>query len=93
MATGITTSIERNQNSVHTATGYTPNELFFGHFEERSMIPILPLESESANITEYHQKIRRFQEKAFQIARARNKKKFKQKRKSGISMQRPINSR
>ena len=68
-------------SSVHTATGYTPNELFFGHFEERSMIPILPWESESANITEYHQKIRRFQEIAFQIARARNKKRIQAKKK------------
>ena len=27
-------------NSVHTATGYTPNELFFGQFHERSMVPV-----------------------------------------------------
>ncbi len=68
-------------NSVHTATGYTPNELFFGHFGERSMIPLIPFESESANVTEYHQKIRRFQEIAFQIARARNEKRIQTKKK------------
>ena len=68
-------------NSVHTATGYTPNELFFGHFHERSMIPIVPFESESANITEYHQKLRRFQEIAFRIARARNEKRIQDKKK------------
>ena len=42
-------------NSVHTATGYTPNELFFRQFHERSMVPLVPFESESANVTEYHQ--------------------------------------
>ncbi len=42
-------------NSVHTATGYTPNELFLGHFTERSMVPLVPHETESANVTEYHQ--------------------------------------
>ena len=68
-------------NSVHTATGYTPNELFFGHFGERSMVPLIPFESESANVTEYHQKIRRFQEIAFQIARARNEKRIQTKKK------------
>jgi len=68
-------------NSVHTATGYTPNELFFGQFHERSMVPLVPFESESANVTEYHQKLRRFQEVAFQIARARNEKRIETKKK------------
>jgi isocitrate/isopropylmalate dehydrogenase len=68
---------------VHTATGYTPNELFFGQFHERSMVPLVPFESESANVTEYHQKIRRFQEVAFQIARARNEKQIQTTKKSG----------
>jgi len=68
-------------NSVHTATGYTHNELFFRQFHERSMVPIVPFESESANVTEYHQKVRRFQEVAFQIARARNEKRIQNKKK------------
>jgi hypothetical protein len=68
-------------NSVHTATGYTPNELFFGQFHEQSMVPLVQFESESANVTEYHQKIRRFQEVAFQIARARNEKRIQTKKK------------
>jgi hypothetical protein len=67
-------------NSVHTATGYTPNELFLGHFTERSMVPLVPHETESANVTEYHQKMRRFQEVAFQIARARNEKRIQAKK-------------
>ncbi len=66
--------------SVHTATGYMPNELVLGHFTERSMVPIVPYETESANVTEYHQKVRQFQEVAFQIARARNEKRIQAKK-------------
>jgi len=45
------------------------------------MIPIVPFESESANVTEYHEKLRRFQEIAFQIARARNEKRIQNRKK------------
>jgi hypothetical protein len=68
-------------DSVHTATGSTPNELFFGRFGENSMIPIVPFEAESASFTEYHQKIRRFQEITFQIACARNEKRIEDRKK------------
>ncbi len=45
------------------------------------MIPIVPFEAESVSFTEYHQKIRRFQEIAFQIARARNEKRIENRKK------------
>ena len=45
------------------------------------MIPIAPFETESVSFTEYHQKIRRFQEIAFQIARARNEKRIENRKK------------
>ena len=67
-------------NTVHTTHGYTPSSLFFGRFEEKSLVPLVPFESESANITEYAQKVRRFQEIAYQIARVRNEKKITAKK-------------
>jgi hypothetical protein len=63
-------------STVHTATGYTPNSLFFGKFRERESIPIIPFDAESANVNEYFQKMRRFQELAFQIVRRRNERKL-----------------
>ena len=63
-------------STVHTATGYTPNSLFFGRFKERDLVPLIPFDSESANVNEYFQKMRRFQELAFQIVRSRNQRKL-----------------
>ena len=63
-------------STIHTATGYTPNSLFFGRFKERDPVPLIPFDSESVNVNEYYQKMRRFQELAFQIVRARNEKKL-----------------
>jgi len=60
--------------TVHTATGYTPRSLFLGRLSDREMVPLVPLESEAATCTEYLQHIRKAQELAFQIARARSKK-------------------
>ncbi len=45
------------------------------------MIPIVPFEAESTSFTEYHQKIRWFQEIAFQIAHARNEKRIEDRKK------------
>jgi len=59
-------------STVHTATGYTPNSLFFGRIVERDPVPLIPFDAESANVNEYYQKMRRFQELAFQIVRSRN---------------------
>ena len=59
-------------STVHTMTGYTPNALFLGRAQERDLVPLVPFESESANVSEYFQKIRRFQELAFDIVRKRN---------------------
>ena len=59
-------------NTVHTATGYTPNSLFLGRFQERPLVPLVPFHVESANVNEYYKKMRRFQELAYQIARVRN---------------------
>ena len=67
-------------STVHTATGYTPNSLFFGRFQERDPIPLIPFEAESANVNEYFQKMRRFQELAFQIVRSRNERKLTAKK-------------
>ena len=63
-------------STVHTATGYTPNSLFFGKFQERDPVPLIPFDSDTANVNEYFQKMRRFQELAFQIVRARNERKL-----------------
>ncbi len=63
-------------STVHTATGYTPNSLFFGRYKERDPVPLIPFDAESANVNEYFQKMRRFQELAFQIVRARNERKL-----------------
>ena len=63
-------------STMHTATGYTPNSLFFGRFQERDPVPIIPFEAEAANVNEYFQKMRRFQELAFQITRSRNERKL-----------------
>ncbi len=67
-------------STVHTATGYTPNSLFFGRFKERDLVPLIPFEAESANVNEYFQKMRRFQELAFQIVRSRNERKLEIRR-------------
>ena len=67
-------------STVHTATGYSPNSLFFGRFQERELIPLIPMDSESANVNEYFQKMRRFQELAFQIVRHRNERKIDAKK-------------
>ena len=63
-------------STVHTATGYTPNSLFFGRYKERDPVPLIPFDAESANVNEYFQKMRRFQELAFQIVRSRNERKL-----------------
>jgi hypothetical protein len=44
-------------STIHTATGYTPNSLFFGKYQERDLVPIIPFEAESANVNEYFQKM------------------------------------
>ncbi len=67
-------------STVHTATGYSPNSLFFGRFQERELVPLIPMDSESANVNEYYQKMRRFQELAFQIVRHRNERKLEAKK-------------
>ena len=66
--------------TVHTATGYTPNSLFFGRYRERDLVPLIPFDAESANVNEYFQKMRRFQELAFQIVRSRNERKIQAKK-------------
>jgi hypothetical protein len=63
-------------STVHTATGYTPNSLFFGRYKERDPVPLVPFDAEAANVNEYYQKVRRFQELAFQIVRSRNERKI-----------------
>ena len=60
-------------NAVHTATGYTPSSLFFGRFEERPLVPVVPWDSDCVTHSEYYTKIRRFQELAFHIARQRSR--------------------
>ena len=67
-------------STVHTATGYTPNSLMFCRFEEPEPVPLVPFDCESANANEYYQKVRRFQELAFQIVRKRNERKLQSKR-------------
>ena len=67
-------------STVHTATGYSPNSLFFGRFQERELVPLIPMDAESANVNEYFQKMRRFQELAFQIVRHRNERKIDAKK-------------
>ena len=63
-------------STIHTATGYTPNSLFFGRYKERDLVPLIPFDAESANVNEYFKKMRRFQELAFQIVRSRNERKL-----------------
>ena len=67
-------------STVHTATGYTPNSLFFGRFKERDLVPLIPFDCESSNVNEYFQKMRRFQELSFQIVRSRNERKLQAKK-------------
>ena len=69
-------------STVHTATGYSPNSLFFGKYREREPVPLIPFDSESANVNEYYQKMRRFQELAFQIVRSRNERKLQARKES-----------
>ena len=69
-------------NTVHTSHGYTPSSLFFARAEEKSLVPLVPFEAESANASEYIQKVRRFQEVAYQIASARNERHIQQKKDS-----------
>jgi len=59
-------------NTVHSATGYTPVSLFFGRPEDRPLVPLVPWDAECVTHDEYYTKIRRFQELAFQIARRRS---------------------
>jgi len=63
-------------STTHTATGYTPNSLFFGRYREKPLVPLVPFDAEASNVNEYYQKMRRFQELSFQIARVRNAKKI-----------------
>jgi len=63
-------------STVHTATGYTPNSLFFGRPNEPEPVPLIPFTAKSANVNEYFKKMRRFQELAFQIVRKRNERKI-----------------
>jgi hypothetical protein len=63
-------------STIHTATGYTPNSLFLGRFKDREAVPLIPFDCESANVNEYYQKMRRFQELAFQIVRGRNERRL-----------------
>ena len=63
-------------STIHTATGYTPNSLFLGRYKEREVVPLIPFDCESANVNEYYQKMRRFQELAFQIVRGRNERRL-----------------
>jgi hypothetical protein len=67
-------------STVHTATGYTPNSLFFGRYQERDLVPLIPFDCESSNVNEYFQKMRRFQELSFQIVRSRNERKLQAKK-------------
>jgi hypothetical protein len=67
-------------STVHTATGYTPNSLFLGRYKERELVPVIPFDCESANTNEYFQKMRRFQELAFQIVRSRNERRLQAKK-------------
>jgi len=64
-------------STVHTATGYTPNALFLGRYKERDLVPLLPFEIEAQNATEYFNRMRRFQELAFDIVRKRNEENCK----------------
>ena len=61
-------------STVHTATGYTPNSIFFGRFNENSSVPLVPFDSEAATVNEYFTKLRRFQELSFQIVTMRNER-------------------
>ena len=69
-------------STVHTATGYSPNSLFFGRYQERDLVPLIPFDCESANVNEYFQKMRRFQELSFQIVRSRNERRLQAKKDS-----------
>jgi hypothetical protein len=61
-------------STVHTATGYTPNSLFLGRMEEPSSVPLVPFDSEIANVNEYFTKLRRFQELSFEIVQKRHER-------------------
>jgi hypothetical protein len=67
-------------STIHTMTGYTPNSLFLGRYKERDLVPLVPFDSESANVDEYFQKMRRFQELAFDIVQKRNAENIKSKK-------------
>ena len=59
-------------STIHTVTGYAPNSLFLGRNRTRELVPVIPLEDSSANVDQYYRQLRRFQELAFQIAKARS---------------------
>jgi len=57
-----------------------PTETMCGAYQERDLVPLIPFDCESANVNEYFQKMRRFQELAFQIVRSRNERRLQAKK-------------
>ena len=61
-------------STVHTVTGFAPNALFFGRNGDRALVPLIPVADESANVNDYYRQLRRFQDLAYQIAKARTER-------------------
>ena len=58
-------------NVVHTATGYTPAELLFGHNTSYNMVPLVNFENELLDKSEYLKTLREGQEIKWQIVHKR----------------------
>ena len=67
-------------STVHTATGYTPRNLFFGRFRERDPVPLVSTDSECANATVYMSHLRRAQQLQWQLVRSRSQKLVEKRR-------------
>ena len=60
--------------TTNTATGFTPASLMLGRINPQPLIPLIPVNDEVATHSEFLESIRRFQEYAFQLTRARHTK-------------------
>ena len=60
--------------TTNTSTGFTPASLMLGRLDPQPLVPLIPVDHEVVTENEFLESIRRFQEYAFQLTRARHEK-------------------
>ena len=60
--------------TTNTATGFTPASLMLGRLDPQPLVPLIPAHHEVVTENDFLESIRRFQEYAFQLTRARHEK-------------------